>query len=299
MHESERRHALADFLRKRRARLSPVDVGLPPGVRRRTPGLRREEVAQLANMGTSWYVWLEQGRDVHPSAQVLESLAQALRLTPNERRHLFLLAGQPLPPPPVSPSEESISPALQQVLSDLNPSPAYVLGRRYDYLAWNKAADALFSISDIISDASSPYAHNLVWRLFTSPTTRERPNWEAVARATLAEFRTASARYPGDPWFDELIEDLKQVSPEFCRWWPHHDVRSALDGHKVIEHPTLGSLEFEHFTLQVLTNPDIRIMIYTPNAVTRTTLQRLLAAMNGCEPNTSASMYKQGERKEA
>ncbi len=297
MQKNERRQALADFLRKRRANLSPGEVGLLPGLRRRTPGLRREEVAQLANIGTSWYVWLEQGRDVHPSAQVLESLAQALRLTPNERRHLFLLAGQALPPP-VSPAKESINPALQQMLSDLNPSPAYVLGRRYDYLAWNKAADALFAMSDTLSDTSSPYARNMVWRLFTSPTMRERPNWEMVARATLAEFRTANARYPGDPWFEDLIEDLKQVSPEFCRWWPHHDVRSALDGHKVIEHPTLGSLEFEHLTLQVLTNPDIRIMIYTPNAVTRTTLQRFLAAMTGCEPNTCASTHQHRERKE-
>jgi len=263
-------------------------VELPPGIRRRTPGLRREEVAQLANMGTSWYVWLEQGRDVHPSAQVLESLAQALRLTPNERRHLFLLAGQPLPPPPVSPTEESVSPALQQVLDDLNPAPAYVMGRRYDYLAWNKAADALFAISE----ASSPYARNLVWRLFTSPTMRERPNWEQLARSTLAEFRTASARYPGDPWFENLIEDLKEVSPEFCQWWPHHNVRSALDGHKVIEHPTLGYLEFEHLTLQVLSNPDIRIMIYTPNDGTRTTLQRVLEAMDDCESNTSVSAHQ-------
>src|SRR5881227_3438035 len=115
MDERERRQALADFLRTQRARLSPADVGLPPGLRRRTPGLRREEVAQLANIGTSWYVWLEQGRDVHPSAQVLESLAQALKLTLNERRHLFLLAGQP-PPSHALPLEEHISPALQQVL---------------------------------------------------------------------------------------------------------------------------------------------------------------------------------------
>lgn len=294
MQKNEQREALADFLRKRRASLSPSEVELPPGLRRRTPGLRREEVAQLANIGTSWYVWLEQGRDVHPSAQVLESLAQALRLTPNERRHLFLLAGQPLPPS-VSPEDESISPALQQVLDDLNPSPAYVLGRRYDYLAWNKAADGLFAISDTLLDTSSPYARNMVWRLFTSPTTRERPNWEMVARATLAEFRTANARYPGDPWFEELIEELKQVSPEFCQWWPHHDVRSALDGHKVIKHPTLGSLEFEHLTLQVLTDPDIRIMIYTPNTRTRATLQRLLEAMDGCESSRSASAQKPRE----
>ncbi|HLX38919.1 MAG TPA: helix-turn-helix transcriptional regulator [Ktedonobacteraceae bacterium] len=280
MQKRERRQALADFLRQRRARLTPVSVGLPPGIRRRTPGLRREEVAQLANMGTSWYVWLEQGRDVNPSAAILESLAQALRLTPNERRHLFLLAGQALPPSSASPTEECVNAALQQMLDDLNPSPAYVLGRRYDLLAWNKAADGLFSLSDTIVDTLSPYARNLVWRLFTSPTTRERPNWEVVARATLAEFRTANARYPGDPWFEDLIEDLKQVSPEFCRWWPHHDVRSVLDGHKVIEHPTLGPLEFEHFTLQGLTNPDIRIMIYMPDAVTRTTLQHFLATVS-------------------
>ncbi|GCF10277.1 helix-turn-helix transcriptional regulator [Dictyobacter arantiisoli] len=271
MQEHERRRTLANFLRQQRARLSPTDVGLPPGIRRRTPGLRREEIAQLANIGTSWYVWLEQGRDVHPSAQVLESLAQALRLTLNERRHLFLLAGQPLPAP-VSPLEESISPALQQVLDDLNPTPAYVMGRRYDYLAWNKAADGLFSISE----ASPPYGYNLIWRLFTSQTMRENPNWEMIARATLAEFRTASANYPEDRWFEELIEDLKQISPEFCRWWPHHNVRGALDGHKVIQHATLGLLEFEHLTLQVLSNPDIKIMIYTPNAVTQAKLQRLL-----------------------
>jgi transcriptional regulator with XRE-family HTH domain len=289
MQDSDRRQALADFLRQRRTHLFPTEVDLPPGVRRRTPGLRREEVAQLANMGTSWYVWLEQGRDVHPSAAVLESLAQALRLTPNERRHLFLLAGQPLPPPLDFPEEENISPALQHMLSDLNPSPAYILGRRYDYLAWNEAADILFSISDIISDTSSPYARNMIWRLFTNPTTKARPNWEAVARATIAEFRTASARYPGDPWFEELIEDLKQVSSEFCRWWPHHDVRSVLDGHKVIEHAALGTLEFEHFTLQVLTNPDIRIMIYIADAVTRTTLQHSLATRTACEPHSSAS----------
>ena len=173
MEERERRQALADFLRTRRARLSPAEVDLPADLRRRTPGLRREEVAQLAHIGTSWYIWLEQGRDVHPSPQVLEGVAQALRLTPNERRHLFLLAGQPFAPH-LSLSQECASPALQQVLDDLNPTPAYVLGRRWDYLAWNHAADRLFAISK----ESSRYERNLVWRLFTSPTMRAYPNWE-------------------------------------------------------------------------------------------------------------------------
>jgi transcriptional regulator with XRE-family HTH domain len=269
MDESERRQVLANFLRQRRARLAPADVGLPPGLRRRTPGLRREEVAQLANIGTSWYVWLEQGRDVHPSAQVLESLAQALRLTVNERRHLFLLAGQALPLP--APTEESVSPALQRMLDNLNPTPAYVQGRRLDYLAWNTAASALFDVSA----AEGPHARNAVWRLFNNADMRARPWWEYYARGILAEFRAACARYPGDRWFEELIEDLKAASPEFCRMWPHHDARSTLEGHKIMEHPALGRLEFEELTLQVLNNPDMRIVIYTPLAETGPKLQRL------------------------
>lgn len=272
MIDRERRQALADFLRARRASLAPADVGLPPGLRRRTPGLRREEVAQLAHIGISWYVWLEQGRNVNPSLQVLESLARALRLTANERRHLFLLAGQPLPPAPAA--DEIVSPALQQILDDLDPTPAYAVGRRWDYLAWNRAADALFTIAE----ATSRYSRNMIWRLFTAPAARERPRWEQIARGTLAEFRAASARYPGDPFFEELVEDLKAASPDFRRLWPHHDVRSALEGHKVIEHATLGRLEFEHITMQVLSSPDVRVMIYSPLAETRARLGRLLEA---------------------
>jgi transcriptional regulator with XRE-family HTH domain len=270
MHKSERNLALADFLRQRRARLSPTEVGLPPGSRRRTPGLRREEVAQLANIGTSWYVWLEQGRDVHPSAQVLESLAHALRLTGNERRHLFLLAGQPLPSPAL-PLEECVSPELQQMLDDLNPTPACVIGRRWDYLAWNKAADVVFAISE----ASPPYARNVVWHFFTNPTTRENfSHWEQIARGLLAEFRAASTRSPGDAWFEDLIEDLKQASPEFCCWWPHHEASNLLDGEKIIEHPVLGHLEFRHVTLHVFNDPDIRVTAHIPDVQTRAKLQR-------------------------
>jgi hypothetical protein len=279
MQKNERREALADFLRKRRAFLAPADVGLPPSVRRRTPGLRREEVAQLANIGTSWYVWLEQGRDIHPSAQVLESLAQALRLTPTERRHLYLLAGQPLPPH-ATPSEERISPLLQQMLSDLNPTPAYVLGRRWNWLAWNKAAEWVFAISA----ASPPYERNLVWRFFTDPMMRVYfPHWEQIARVTLAEFRTASASFPGDEWFEEMITALKQDSPEFCRGWQEHDAPRSLDGDKVMEHPMLGYLEFQHLTLQVPSDPDVRVTIYMPNTMTRAKLQQLQEASDQSE----------------
>ena len=273
MQERERREALADFLRDRRARLSPAEVGLPPGIRRRTPGLRREEVAQLANIGTSWYVWLEQGRDVHPSAPVLESIAQALKLTLNERRHLFVLAGQSLPAH-TFPVEEQVSPSLQRVLDDLDPTPAYVIGRRWDFLAWNRAAASIFDIAH----PTPPHTRNLIWQIFTNPLARKRypTTWGQVARDAVVEFHTASARYPGDPWFDELIEDLKRVSPEFCQWWPHHDASSSQDGRKIVEHPELGQLEFDHLTLQVPSNPDIRIMIYTSDAETSAKLQRYL-----------------------
>src|SRR5579872_1919297 len=141
--DTVRRHSLGEFLRSRRARLSPGAVGLPEGVRRRTPGLRREEVAQLAGVGATWYTWLEQGREVRPSVEVLGALARALRLDPAERQHLFTLAGRPLPETrTVGP--EHVGEPLKRMLASLTMQPAYVLGRRWDILAWNPAAAALF-----------------------------------------------------------------------------------------------------------------------------------------------------------
>ncbi|GHO99402.1 transcriptional regulator [Reticulibacter mediterranei] len=276
MNEDERRRALADFLRKQRALRSPAEVGLPPGLRRRTPGLRREEVAQLANIGTSWYVWLEQGRNVRPSVQVLESLAQALKLTPNERRHLFLLAGHALPPH-MSPTKERVSPVLQEILDDLNPTPAYVMGRRWDYLAWNQAAEEVLQIPA----EGLPYERNLIWRFFTDPTMRDHfSNWEEMAHGMVAELRTASASAPNDEGFEELIAALKQSNPEFCRWWQEHHAPRSLDGDKIMEHPTLGHLEFRHLTLQVVNDADLRISIFMPDAATRAKLHQLLEANN-------------------
>jgi transcriptional regulator with XRE-family HTH domain len=272
--EALRHSALAAFLRARRARLLPEAVGLPPGVRRRTPGLRREEVAQLANIGTAWYTALEQGRDVHPSTGVLDSLADALQLTPDERRHLFLLAGQPLPALP-SPDEEKVSPAVRRLVDDLESDPAYVLGRRWDYLYWNRAAAVVWTIAD----APPPHARNFVWRLFTDPAAR-RAGWDGVAQTVLAQFRADSARYPDDPRFAELIGDLERTSPEFRAWWPRHDVRGSLDLRKEIVHPMVGCLVLDRTTLQVPATPDLKIIVYTPAPETDTArkLQRLLAA---------------------
>lgn len=276
MNDEERRKALAEFLMTRRARLSPADVGLPLRSRRRTPGLRREEVAELANIGTSWYTSLEQGRDVHPSEAVLESLAQALKLSVDERQHLFLLALQHTPTRE-APAEEQPGLALQRAVQALDPNPAYVLGRRWDVLVFNKAADLVFSLKDI----PPPYTHNVIWRTFSSPNSqrihRDQERWENVARGMIAQLRASYARYPGDPWFAELIEDLQRVSEQFRLWWSQHDVLSVPECHKEIEHSTLGFLEFEQVMLQVPTNPDLKLLIYTATPATLAKLARTLA----------------------
>jgi len=274
MSDEQRRQDLADFLRTRRMRLSPEQAGLISGGRRRTPGLRREEVAQLANVGVSWYTLLEQGRAIHPSIEVLHSIADALQLTSDERQHLLLLADQQYLVN-TQLSNEEVSPALRRVLDALDPIPAYVVGRRWDYLAWNTAASHVF----LPTNPMSPYEYNTVWRVFTDPEVRVRhPEWEQVAQRVLAEFRADSVRYADDEWFKRLIADLQRVSPEFRAWWPRHDVRGRTDARKDIEHPLLGRLMFEHTTLQVPTMPELKVMIYTPLPETDTLakLQQLM-----------------------
>lgn len=276
MNDEQRRRDLADFLRTRRMRLSPEQVGLISGGRRRTPGLRREEVAQLAHVGVSWYTLLEQGRDIHPSREVLQSIADALQLTPAERQHLFLLADQQPLVDSHTPHEE-ISPALRRVLDALNPLPAYVIGRRWDYLAWNTAAARVL----LPAKMAPPYEYNAIWRIFTDPA-RHQYNltaWEQLAQKVLAEFRADSVRFAHEEWFKCLIADLQRVSPEFRTWWPRHDVRGQADVRKELEHPVVGHLMFEHTTLQVSTMPELKIMIYTPLPETDTLekLQQLMA----------------------
>ena len=279
MSDEQRRQDLADFLRTRRMRLSPEQVGLMPGRRRRTPGLRREEVAQLANVGVSWYTLLEQGRDIHPSSAVLQNIADALQLTPDERHHLFLLANQQHIVDTYT-SDEQVSPALCRVLDALNPLPAYVIDRRWNYLAWNTAAEHVL----LLSQSVPPYEYNAVWRMFANPLSHHlyNPHWEQVAQKMLAEFRAESARYTDEEWFKRLIAGLQRVSPEFRTWWPRHDVRGKSDALKEIEHPLVGCLMFEHTTLQVPTQPELKIMIYTPQPETDTLekLQQLMMDQN-------------------
>src|SRR3954468_19952370 len=237
-----RRRELADFLRNRRAEIAPEDVGLPGGGRRRTPGLRREEVAQLAGVGTTWYTWLEQARDMRASLEVLEALSRALRLTPAERTHL-ILRGRGEEPPPAKAPAERVAPTLRRLIENLGANPAFILGRRWDYLAWNDAATVL--LGDL--GTLSPGARNHVWLTFMDPRRRELfTDWEKSQRLLVAKFRADCARYLGDPAFDELIHALRQSSPEFANAWKRHEVSSAAVGRKELRHPVEGTMVFEH-----------------------------------------------------
>jgi MmyB-like transcription regulator ligand binding domain/Helix-turn-helix domain len=259
--QDQRLHELGDFLRTRRARLTPEEVGLPRGSRRKTPGLRRAEVAQLAAVSVDWYTWLEQGRPITPSTQVLECLVQTLRLDTHERTHLFLLAQQQ-PPPTLVLETEIVSPALQHFLDRFDDRPAFVSGRRWDILAWNDAGCAVF---DDFRRRTAPRERNTIWGIFTNPLARQVVvDWEEDARQLLAQFRSMCGRYPGDAQLTELIHDLMLASPEFRAWWPDHEVRSGQEGRKTLNHPQVGYLRFERLTFQVFDTPDLKVTVYTP-----------------------------------
>jgi transcriptional regulator with XRE-family HTH domain len=255
-----RRDELAHFLRSRRAALKPEDVGLSNGGRRRTPGLRREEVAQLAGVGTTWYTWLEQGRDVRASLDVLEALARALRLDQAERTHLVLLGRGEEPPPCKTPAER-VSPTLRRLIENLGPNPAFILGRRWDYLAWNDAATVVLGDFGRIPRAQRNHA----WLTFTDPARREMfPDWERSSRVLVAKFRADSARHIGDPEFESLISALRGCSREFARAWERHEVSHSGEGRKDLCHPIAGALSFSHAVFHPAEASEQRLVLYTP-----------------------------------
>jgi transcriptional regulator with XRE-family HTH domain len=265
-----RRSELADFLRDRRARVTPDSVGLPADGRRRTPGLRREEVAQLAGVGLSWYTWLEQGRDIKPSAQVLDALARVLRLGAAERAHLFHLARVELPLPGGDYPREA-PPELAAIVDGLVPHPAYLIGPRTDVLAWNRAATALLG-RPIAAPEGGP---NLLWWLFTSDD-RSGEQWRATGRAALARFRAEHARRLGDPDFAALLHALEQESPDFRAAWARHEVLTEQLGTKTIEHPRLGTVRLHHLQSAPTSHPDLRLTQFVPaDDTTRAVLARL------------------------
>ncbi|HTK11418.1 MAG TPA: helix-turn-helix transcriptional regulator [Ktedonobacteraceae bacterium] len=273
--ELDRHHELAAFLRSRRARLSPEQVGLPRGLRRRTPGLRRAEVALLAGVSPEWYTRLEQGRDIHVSVQVLESLARVLLLDANERTHVFLLALRQ-PPPVETFSHTKISPTFQQFLTQLGTIPACVADPRSTIVAWNTAFCAVFGDYATLSERE----RNSLWRLFTLPMPQRNEEWKEFTRGALAQFRAEYGRFIEDPWWARQIAELSQISPEFRELWARHDLRGAPEGRKSLHHPLVGELTFDFCSLRMADSEHLRLMMYTPRNQSGTTekIERLLAA---------------------
>jgi transcriptional regulator with XRE-family HTH domain len=274
--KSDRLLELAQFMRSRRERLTPEHVGLPEGGRRRTPGLRREEVATLAGVSVDWYTRLEQGRDIQVSAQVLDSIARALRLSAADRRHLFQLALRQQPPDSPSP-RPTVPRALQSFLDLQEVAPAFVVDPTITVIAWNKAASAVYGDYAAMSELE----RNSVWRTFTSPYMREllQDGWEEHARRQLARFRAGYGRFVGDPWWTERIGELTRVSPEFRQWWPQQDVLYSPEGRKLIHHPVVGKLAFENVSFQASESPDLQIKVSTPlpDFETASKIRRLVA----------------------
>jgi transcriptional regulator with XRE-family HTH domain len=258
--------ALGQLLRSRRERLVPADVGLSAVGRRRTAGLRREEVALLANLSVTYYTFLEQGRPVRPSAQVLDALASALRMSAAERRYLHVLAygpgGASGPAPAASAPPERLDPAVADLVQRLEPFPSLVKGRRWDVLAANPAARELFADWS----AGPPGERNLVRWMFTTDQAREvYLEWEPEARAMLGRFRLSAARYPDDPDVRTLIAELQRSSEHIRDWWPRHDVAAiGGSGSKKLHHPRLGPVEYSHVVLQVADQPDQTLVTYSP-----------------------------------
>ena len=255
--ERDRRLELASFLRSRRERLTPEDVGLPPGYRRRTPGLRREEVAQLSGVGVTWYTWLEQGRPINASTQVLEAVARTLRLDESERSHLFTLVGIPNAGKRVV---EICEPAVQELVDALDPYPAFVVSPRYDLLAWNRAETALKGDYSSLPDRY----RNVMWLLFTQPAWRELLVDRDDVAYVVARFRAAMADHVGEPAWVEFVEKLSAESPHFAELWARHDVAAATSRVKRFLHPEVGLIRLMTTGMWLSERPGVRLIACTP-----------------------------------
>jgi transcriptional regulator with XRE-family HTH domain len=255
-----RESALGKYLKDRRAKLDPATFGFP-SERRRTPGLRREEVAQRANISSTWYTWLEQGRGGAPSADVLDRIARALMLTDVEREHLFLL-GLGRPPEARYRKSDGVTPRLQRVLDALDPSPAVIRTATWDVLAWNRAATVML----IDYRSLPPERRNILRFIFLDPRARSAQyDWESVARFALGSFRVDAARAGAAAEVESLVEDLCRLSPEFRAMWRENDVQGGRhEAVKHIRHPLLGRLAFEYSAFAVDGRPDLSMVVYNP-----------------------------------
>jgi transcriptional regulator with XRE-family HTH domain len=283
MPPEEQRQELGAFLRVRRAALRPEDVGLPQGVNhRRTPGLRREELAQLAGISVSWYTRLEQGKDVQLSAKAVARLAEALRLTAAQREYLLALARgdlsgvQPAPP-------ETVSVTLRDVLDAQGDNPAYLIDARLNLLEWNRAAMSVFGFAEDLA-AAPEEERNLLWLIFMDDARTWLVDRERHAKLLLAQFRDASRHLVNDPSFGRFVERLQRGSPEFARWWSQYDVERAQETEKVIDHPAVGRLALRQTVLQVVSDsPGLYLILYTPAPETDTAQKLQKLAINASD----------------
>jgi transcriptional regulator with XRE-family HTH domain len=264
MQTDERLKELADFLKTRRAKLQPGQVGLPHGRRRRIPGLRREEVAELAGISVTWYTWLEQARKVSVSARTALKIADALRLNESERQHFFKLIEQPHALDTITPRDD-LDPLFQSLLDGLAERPAYVLSHRWDVLAWNEAADAIFQFSTCIRETLAP--PNLIGIVFTSQRYKTLSvNWESDARDMLAHFRSDyGENVKSDRTLEYMVKSLSRTNPDFKQWWLHHDVIQRSGWPKEFLVPDLGLLRLRTIMLEKTREQFPRIVIYIPD----------------------------------
>ena len=272
-----RRRELAEFLRSRRERIAPQQVGLAFTGRRRTPGLRREEVAQLSAVGVTWYTWLEQGRDIHVSEQVLSAIARTLMLDRDERAHLFTLAGAT---DQGSPGECNAVTAQQRaVLAKLDPYPACIVSGKYDVLAYNRAYNFLLTNFDELRAEE----RNCLWLSFTDPAwKRVIVDWETAAARMVANLRVMMADHVGDSTWKSFVNRLCAASPEFADLWSRHEVRAIENKAKKYRHPQVGLLTFETTNTWLGPRAGRRMLTYVPaNAETERRLERLVE-MNSC-----------------
>ncbi|QUQ64465.1 helix-turn-helix transcriptional regulator [Kutzneria sp. CA-103260] len=254
-----RRKELAAFLRSRRDRITPEQVGLARMGVRRTPGLRREEVAQLAGIGITWYTWLEQGRDITPSEQVLGALATTLRLTQYERDHMFSLARPSDRRPPGA--EPAVLTTVWRILDKLEPFPVVVHNGRNDILAYNRGYDWLMDIAAI-----PPDERNSLYQVVTNPVWQQRMRgWAERLPVAVAEFRTQMSARMAEPGWAELVEMLRRESSTFDRLWEQHNVRPMRNQHKCFAHPVGGTLHFDFTHLWFGQQSDVRVTTYTPS----------------------------------
>jgi len=267
MHTNKSRlKELGDFLKTRRARISPSQVGILNNSRRRTPGLRREEVAQLSGISLTWYTWLEQGRDIQVSTQVIESLSRVLLLNKEEQVHLHMLANQPLPTE-IPEYQGHINPILQNFLDSVPTSPSLIIDQRWNVIAWNKSARL------VLGDFPKMNARerNIVWSMFALEEYKTLiVDWELHAKGLLGMFRSSFGQYTEDQWISQLTNDLKETSSVFKSWWSLHEIKGNSQTYKSINHPNAGILHFEVSKFDVSNNSGLKLIVHTPSNETNT-----------------------------